>query len=243
MSVQRGFHEPVEKPKRFYKSVEVVEQDGEFQVRLDGRSVRTPKGAQVRLPTRALAELEAEEWRNQGPEIELAEMHVTRLANTAIEAIPAAREATAETVAEYAGSDLVCYFAEGPGSLVERQHAHWGPVLERAESELAVSFVRASGVVHQPQPEATLARVRETALGLDDFRLAGLAFGVGLFGSAVLAISVLRGWLSGEQAFELSRLDEAWQEEKWGIDLEAAERTDRLRGEARMLERWFKALE
>jgi chaperone required for assembly of F1-ATPase len=70
----------------------------------------------------------------------------------------------------------------------------------------------------------------------------GLAFGAALFGSAVLGIALLRGWLSGEAAFELSRVDEAWQEEKWGVDAEAAERTARLRGEAAMLERWFRGL-
>ena len=62
-----------------------------------------------------------------------------------------------------------------------------------------------------------------------------------IFGSAILAIAVLRGWLSGEQAFELSRLDEAYQEEKWGVDAEAAERTARLFEEAGLLQRWFEA--
>ena len=49
-------------------------------------------------------------------------------------------------------------------------------------------------------------------------------------------------WTSGDAAYELSRLDEAFQEEKWGIDAEAAERTARLQGEAVMLERWFRGL-
>jgi chaperone required for assembly of F1-ATPase len=84
--------------------------------------------------------------------------------------------------------------------------------------------------------------VKSIALDLDDFGLTGLAFGAALFGSAVLAIAVQRGWLPGEAAFDLSRLDEAWQEEKWGVDAEAAERTLRLRGEAVLLDRWFRGL-
>ena len=60
--------------------------------------------------------------------------------------------------------------------------------------------------------------------------------------AAFVAIGLQRGWLNGVQAFELSRLDEAWQEEQWGVDEEAAERAAKLRGEAEMLARWFRGL-
>ena len=216
--------------------------NGGFAVNLDGRLLRGPKGAPVVLPTRALADQVAEEWSAQGETLDLARMHATRLANTAIESVPQAREATARSVADYAASDLLCYFAEAPAGLVERQARLWGPVLDRAEAEAGLSFVRAAGIVHRPQPPETVSRVEAMALALDDFGLTGLAYGAALFGSAVLAIAVLRGWLSGQAAFDLSRLDEVWQEEKWGVDAEAAERTARLRDEAALLERWFRGL-
>ena len=240
--MRKGFHEPAEKPRRFYKDVTVAEADGGFGIQLDSRTLKTPRAERMVLPTRAVADQVAAEWAGQGETIELATMHATRLANTAIETIGGSREAVADQIAQYAGSDLVCYFAEDPAALVERQEANWGPVLARAESEEGLRFERCAGILHREQPPETLTRVREVALGLDDFALAGLAFGTSLFGSAVLAIALLRGWLSGEDAYDLSRLDEAFQEEKWGIDAEAAERTERLRGEARMLERWFRGL-
>jgi chaperone required for assembly of F1-ATPase len=242
MDLRKGFHEPVEKPKRFYKAVEVAAADGGHIVLLDGRRLRTPKAQPMALPTRAAAEQVAEEWAGQGETIEMATMHATRLANTAIETIGGAREAVADQVAQYAGSDLLCYFAEEPAALVARQEAHWGPVLDRAEAEEGLRFERCAGIIHRDQPAETLARVREAALGLDDFALAGLAFGTSLFGSAVLALALHRGWLDAEAAFDLSRLDESFQEEKWGVDAEAAERAGRLRGEARVLERWFRNL-
>lgn len=239
----RGYREPLEKHRRFYKSVAVAPEAAGYAIRLDDRPVRTPRGGHLVLPTRALADLVAAEWAGQGDYLEIAGMHATRLANTAIEAIPPARAETADTVAGYAASDLLCYWAEAPQELVERQQQHWGPVLDRVEAEAKLSFLRAAGVVHQAQPEATLQQVREIALAEGDFGLAGLAFGAGLFGSAILAIALRRGWLTGEQAFELSRLDEAWQEAQWGVDEDAAERTGRLRAEASMLDRWFRALD
>jgi chaperone required for assembly of F1-ATPase len=240
--LRKGFHEPAEKPRRFYKSVEVAEADAGFAVLLDGRALRTPGGARLALPTRALAEQVAAEWAAQGETIELAHMHATRLANTAIDSIGGAREATADQIANYAGSDLLLYFAEQPEGLVRRQNELWGPLLDRAEQEARLSFVRASGIVHRAQPQESLDEVRRIALTLDDFGLAGLAFGAALFGSAILAIGLQRGWLDGAQAYELSRLDEAWQEERWGVDEEAAERAARLRLEAGVLERWFRGL-
>jgi chaperone required for assembly of F1-ATPase len=240
--LRKGFHEPTEKPRRFYKAVEVGEAEGGFTVLLDGRALRTPGGPRMRLPTRALAELVAAEWAAQAEVIEAAHMHATRLANTALDAIPGSRGAVAGQVADYAGSDLLLYFAEEPEALARRQLERWGPLLDRAEAEARLSFVRASGIVHRAQPQATLDEVRAIALAQDDFGLAGLAFGAALFGSAVLAIALMRGWLDGQQAFELSRLDEAWQEERWGVDEEAAERAARLRTEALVLDAWFAAL-
>jgi chaperone required for assembly of F1-ATPase len=241
--VQKGFHEPGEKPRRFYKAVEARPGEGGFQVLLDGRSPRSAKGAKLTAPTLALAQMLAEEWAGQGEFIDMQSMAATRLAFTALEAIPPAREAVAGQFADYAGSDLICYFAEEPAALVQRQTEHWGPVLERAERELALAFVRAAGIRHQAQPAATLAGVKDMALASDDFGLAGLAFGAPLFGSAILALALQKGWLTGEQAHALSRVDEAYQEEKWGIDEEAAERTARLLDESKMLERWFRALD
>jgi chaperone required for assembly of F1-ATPase len=240
--LRKGFHEPVEKPRRFYKTATVAEAAGGWSVLLDGRNLRTPKAERMLLPTRAVAEQVAEEWAAQGDTIEMAGMHATRLANTAIETIGGSREAVADQVVQYAASDLTCYYAEAPTELVARQSAAWGPLHDRIIAEYDVQFMAATGIVHRDQPPESLAKVRHIALSLDDFALAGLAFGTSLFGSAILAIALWRGWLTGEQAFALSRVDEAFQEEKWGIDAEAAERTERLRGEARMLERWFRGL-
>jgi len=239
----KGFVEPGEKPRRFYKDVTVqAVEGGGFGILLDGRNLRTPGGRVFQAPTRALAEQVAEEWVGQGDHLELALMHANRLANTALDSIGATREAVADQVAQYAGADLVCYLAEDPAALVERQEAAWAPLRARAEAEAGLRFETTVGIVHRPQPAETLEKVRALALELDDFTLAGLAFGVALFGSAVLGVAVLRGWVSGPEAFELSRIDEAFQQEKWGVDAEAAERTERLRGEAAMLERWFRGL-
>lgn len=239
----RAKPDPLSQPKRFYKAVTVAPAEGGgFAVLLDGRQPRTPNGAKLVLPTEALAELIAEEWTAQGGVIAFADMPATRLAFTAIDRIEQAREAIAEETARYAASDLVCYFAEGPASLAAEEEARWGPLLDWARADLGLDFTRATGIVHQPQPEATVRAVKALAGALDAFALAGLAHAAGLYGSAILALAAQRGRLTGPEAFDLSRLDEAFQEARWGVDAEAAERTARLAADAATLERWFRAL-
>lgn len=232
----------IEKPRRFYKAVSVAPEAGDFVVLLDRRKAKSPNGAPLAAPTEALAEVLASEWEAQAERIDMASMPAVRLAFTALDRTAEHRHALADQVADYIGTDLLCYFADGPKALLEREIAHWGPVLDWAEQDLGMQLVRTTGIVHRPQPPQTVARARALALELDDFGLAGLAFAAALFDSAILAFAVERGQLTGEAAYHLSRLDETFQEERWGVDQEAAERAARLRAEAEMIGRWFAAL-
>jgi chaperone required for assembly of F1-ATPase len=190
-------------------------------------------------PTEAAARMIADEWAAQVDYIVFPDMAATRHAFTAIDRVSEKRMEVAQEAARYAGSDLLCYFAEAPPSLVARQERDWAPILNWAEEELGLVFIRTVGISPPPQ---TILRVEALALDLDDFRLAAVAFAGALFGSTILALAVERGRLTGEEAYDLSRLDEAFQEEQWGVDEEAADRTARQRTEAVMLDRWFAAL-
>lgn len=234
--------DPLQKSHRFYKDVTVEAEGGGCAVRLDGRAPRTPQGHPLVFPTRALAEVIAEEWRRQGAWIAYAEMPATRLAHTAIDAVAAARGLTAEGVVRYAGADLLCYFAEGPARLAYRQEKIWGPLLEWAREAHGLVFARAVGIVHRPQPPETLARLAAILTPLDDFTLAGVAFAAGLFGSAILALALREGRIDADEAMAAGRLDEIFQEEQWGVDAEAAGRAEAMAIEAVMAERWFAAL-
>ncbi len=230
------------KPRRFYSGVNVAAAETGFAVQLDGRTPRSPARRPLVLPTYALARLIADEFAAQGASIDYAAMAATRLAHSALDAVPGARLAVAAEVARCAGADLICYFAEGPSSLVARQQAAWGPWLDWARSDLGLDFERASGVVHRPQPPATLARVAALAAAFDDFSLAGLSMATGLFGSAILALALARGEIGAEAALSTSRIDETFQAERWGEDAEAAQRAAVIAAEAEMLQAWFGAL-
>ena len=242
VAAKKGFRESEERLKRFWKEASVAPDGEGHVVLLDGRAPKTPGHARMVLPTEAAARLVADEWAAQGEFIEPGTMPATRLAATAIDRVSQTREPVADEIASYVGSDLLCYLAEHPGNLVAEQTREWAPWRDWAATELGIHVEVTQGIVHLPQPPKSIARVRELALTLDDFALTGLATAVPLFGSAILGLAVQRGVLGGEAAFELSRLDEAFQERQWGIDADNAERTEARRAEAALLDRWFRAL-
>ena len=211
--------------KRFYEQV-TTESDGRegTALKLDGKPVRTPGKAALRLPTPALAEAIAEEWRAQGERIDPLTMPLTRIANSAIDGVVGREQAVIDDIMAHAGSDLLCYRAPGPDGLVKAQQTHWDPVLAWTKTTLGAPLLLAEGVAHVVQPEASLGRLREPLLGRDAFSLAALHVMTALTGSALLALAVAQGRLTPEAAWKAAHVDEDWQISQWGEDAEAAER-------------------
>lgn len=210
--------------KRFWKTVTIV--DGAIE--LDGRPVRTPARAALTLPTPQLAEAVAEEWRSVGEELDPRAMPLTGLANAAIDQIAPNPVPFAADLARYGESDLLCYRAELPEPLVARQAAHWDPLLDWARNRYDVHFETTAGIMHRPQPPATIARLQEVVAALDPFRLAALSPLVTISGSLVAALALLEGAADRETVWRAAQLDEDWQIEQWGED-ELATRARKVR--------------
>lgn len=230
--------------RRFYKQAEAAPAEGGgFAVLLDGRALRTPAKRAFVVPTAALAEAIAGEWAAQGETIDAASMPLTRIANVALDLAPGAAHRLAEEVAKYAATDLVCHRADAPAALADRQAAAWDPLLDWAEQDLDLRLFRTIGVIAASQPEDAAPRVRAVANALDAFRLTGLAHATGLCGSAVIALALARGRLTGRRAFEAAFLDDLFQLERWGDDAEARARLDRMDQDLVAVERWFRLLD
>jgi chaperone required for assembly of F1-ATPase len=217
--------------KRFYKEVTVVPAEGGFAIQLDGRPVRTPARAPLAVPTAALAEAIAAEWRGQGETVDPATMPMTGLANAAIDHVATSKAAFAAGVARYAQSDLLCYRADGPEALVARQAAAWEPLLDWARARYDVAFAVTQGIIPVPQPDETLTRLGAAVAVLDPFTLTGLSTLVTLSGSLVCGLAVVEGGQDLDAIWQAAEIDEAWQVEQWGEDAEAAARSARRRAD------------
>ena len=210
--------------KRFYNQAHVGEggPDG-FPVLLDGKPVRTPARRPLAAPTRALAEAIAQEWQAQAALIDPGRMPLTRLANAVIDAVAEQTPAVAEEIAQYLGSDLLCYRAEAPEGLVEKQAQAWDPWLAWARDTLGARFVQIEGVVFAVQPREALDAAR-AAIPADIWRLGAVSAITTLTGSALLALALARDAIDKDTAWAAAHVDEDWQMSQWGRDEQALAR-------------------
>lgn len=215
------------KPKRFYSDVTVEGSDIAWQVLLDGRPIKTPARNSFLIPSRPLAEAIAEEWRKQEGEIDHGAMPLTKLANTALDAGDANAEAIAQDILSFAARDLLCYRAETPESLNERQKLYWDAILEWAEHHHGIRLMTTQGVMPVDQPAASLDAFHGVCQGLDGFGLTAFHVMTTLTGSAMLALAHIEGHLSLEECWSAAHVDEDFQIEQWGDDGEAQTRRDR----------------
>ena len=222
-------------PKRFYVDVAVAavdDPDGGFTLRLDDKPVRTPAKGRLILPSRALGEHVAAEWRAQRALIDPETMPLTRLVNSALDGVARTREATAAEVAKFAETDLVCYRAADPAALVAAQTAAWDPVLDFARETLGARFICAQGVMYVAQPEAARTAVADAVDAIAGGRhgalkLAALSVMTTLTGSVLLALGVAYRHVEAEVAWAAAHVDEDFQARFWGADAEALARRER----------------
>jgi chaperone required for assembly of F1-ATPase len=211
--------------RRFYKAVEVREADGRHALLLDGRGARTPGRNPLAAQSRGLMLEVAAEWERQSEIIDPTGMPLTRLLNSAIDGVAHTMAETRADILGYAGSDLLCYRAEEPDTLVARQAHAFDPVLRWAEESLGTRLNVTTGVMHVAQPPEALAAIAAALDTYDDpVALAALSVMTTLTGSALLALAVARGFLSPEAAWQAAHVDEDFQAEQWGADAEATAR-------------------
>jgi len=204
--------------KRFWKQVSAVAADGGHDIHLDGKPVRTPGRVPLTLPSPALAEAVADEWRDVGETIDPRTMPLTGLSNAAIDRIAPDPAAFAAGLAKYGESDLLCYRADHPLELLLRQQAAWDPLLDWARIRYGIDPVTTTGVMHRAQSDETIARLAEAVAARSPFELAALSPLVTVTGSLVAALALLEGFAAPEDIWSAANLDEDWQAEHWGED-------------------------
>lgn len=217
-------HARQELPKRFYKDAAVAEVADGYAIELDGRGIKTPGRASVVVPSRELAERLAAEWQAQGERIDPISMPLMRLVNAAVEGGAASAPALREEVVNYAGNDLMLFRADTPVELVEEQERLWGGVLDTISSTFSVTFKPVVGIIHEEQPPETLEKLALLIAGLDHISLTALMSITNLTGSGLLAIAILTGLETPENAWFAAHVDEDHNLRLWGEDEEAMKR-------------------
>lgn len=217
--------------RKFYTDVGVTGSAEGFAVTLDGKAIKTPVKNPLFMPSEALAERVATEWRTQEENIVPSSMPMTTLVNTAIDRVAARRVEIIEELVAYGHTDLVCYRADEPEDLVALQEQTWDPYLSWLKSDLGVDLSVATGVLPLTQDGGAIARLTAETGRLDDFSLTALHAFVAGFGSIVLGLAFVREFAEFDACWQASLLDQTFQENRWGTDPEMQETRERLYGE------------
>jgi chaperone required for assembly of F1-ATPase len=231
--------------KRFYKETAVDQGDGGHRILLDGRPMRTPAKAVLVVPTRALAEAIAAEWGAvpDKADINVSHLPLTRLAATGLDRVTSQRARVIEDTAKYAGSDMLCYRASEPETLVKRQQATWQPLLDWAHERYGARLVIVEGLAFVEQPADAVARLGEAVATHSDLGLSALYNLTHISGSLIVALAVAEGHLAAADAFAAAQLDELYQIERWGEDPIATKRHEGIRHDIEAGARFLALLE
>lgn len=229
-------------PRRFYQSASVAEREGGFGVALDQRTLKTPGGLTFVAPTRALAQLCADEWAAQAQHIVPSSMPLTQFAFATLDATAKDRERLYDYVAAFGETDLCCHRADAPVELVALQAERWDPLVSWGAEHLGVALPVVTGILAARVDAEALTTLRAHAAALDDFKLTALAQATGLAGSALIGFAVTLGGLPAQTAFEAAALDQLWSLERWGDDAEARARLEHQCAEFVAIARFVEAL-
>jgi chaperone required for assembly of F1-ATPase len=218
-------------PRRFYKSAGIAPVEGGWGIQLDGKPLRTPAKRPLILPTEALAAAIAGEWQAQGEKVNPSSMPLMQFAATAIDRLADNRNGLIEEIAGYGRSDLICYRADEPSSLVQRQEERWQPLIAWAAERYDITLNITVGIVAVEQSSHALATFRRVLEACDLFALTALAGATTAAGSLVIALALAEDRLTADEAADAALLDELFQAEKWGSDPEAEQRRAAIRAD------------
>lgn len=217
--------------KRFYDAVGTREAEGGWQVTLDGRGLKTVKGTPQIVPTQPLVDALALEWDKQTEELDSKSFVMRDMADYAIDIIAPDPDAIADKLTSYGDTDTLLYRADPDEPLFARQQEVWEPLVSAFEAGQQVEFTRISGIIHRSQQAETLAALRSRLTGFDPFALAGIETMTTLAASLIIGLSAVEPDAEAVALWRAASLEEEWQADLWGRDIEAEERRAKRQGD------------
>ncbi len=194
-----------------------------WQVELDGRPVKTQGGRAQLVPSEGLAKLLCGEWAAQGEELDPKTLPLRDMTDYALDVIAPDPAASIARILPYGETDTLCYRGDPEDALFARQRDIWDPLLSAFEQRESITMVRVSGIMHKPQTPQAMALFKARLSALDPYQLAALESLTALAASLVIGLSAIEAEADIDLLWSAANLEEDWQIELWGEDLEAAE--------------------
>lgn len=204
-------------PKRFYRKTGILYNDGKFEITLDQRKLKTPKGSPFIVNSEPLALAVAAEWDAQKEKIQQSSMHLTALCSTAIDnPNNLTKFDLVQHVMSYLDTDTVLFQSSEADELYELQIQEWEPILKWFCKRYDVKLEAARDISGPTISHETQNILTKHLLSFNFWAVHGFSFGVEALKSVILTLCCTERHISVEKAVLLSRLEEEFQSGHWG---------------------------
>ncbi|KAI9150909.1 ATP synthase mitochondrial F1 complex assembly factor 2 [Blastocladiella emersonii ATCC 22665] len=216
--------------KKFWRAVTLQENTDDYQVLLDGRTVKSPKGTPLSIPKTHphLAHLVSAEWESQKNLLKAYSLPLTSMIVRSRDdlADEVTRKDAIDKLMKFLQTDATCYHQEFPDELVNLQNAHWVPVIEWARSRFGVEILTTQSLLGVRQPAETVATLRAHVETYTPLQLAAFERAVLTSKSFLVGLALLERAITAKQASAAASVEVEAQIARWG-EVEDAHDVDR----------------
>ena len=148
------------------------------------------------------------------------------------------RKDVEEKILEFARTDLLFFWGEKK-ELFEKQQKEWKPILDWVEERINAR-IKTTTSLDVPDNEFLQHPMKVVVEEMSDKELACFYAAELNMKSVLLALALIRGRIDAEEAGRLSYLEELWQNEIWGKEIEAQKRREERCEELKVIERFLR---
>lgn len=225
-------HQTIAGRIRFYKHVDIVQENNSWQITLDGRILKSPGRNPLLLPSKELAIAIAAEWDGQIDKkkgIQPSTMPLMILASTAIDQVKVDSTHTFNTCMSYLTTDTALFLTSNEDRiLLKKQKQHFQPILRTMKRAYGLEFTAKQDIYGRiKHSDETTKKIEAMIKSLDHFSLTCLQSMTMECKSIILGLAYLGRYINLDEVRVASRLEEEFQVEIWGV-VEGGHDMDRL---------------
>ncbi|XP_058057831.1 ATP synthase mitochondrial F1 complex assembly factor 2 [Anopheles bellator] len=221
-------------PKRFYRNTGVISSNGRYEITLDSRKLKTPKGQPFYVESEPLAIAIATEWDAQKEVVDRSTMHLTALSSTFIDNPNSIQKHDmVNYLVNYMTTDTILFHSSQEPELKKLQVQEWDPIIEWCNKRYEINLASTDSLTVPTFAPGMAMNVGRYFASYNTAALHGFVFAVDTIKSIILTMACADRHLTTERAVQLARLEEEFQQGHWG-KVEWAHDVQRLDSQSRL---------
>ncbi|KAK9873010.1 hypothetical protein WA026_020355 [Henosepilachna vigintioctopunctata] len=203
--------------KRFYRKTNVLKSNGKYEISLDQRKLKTPKGNIFSVESEPLALAVAAEWDSQNDKIIRSKMHITTLCNTVLDnPNNHTKFDLANYVTNYLDTDTIIFQTNEDEELYKFQANQWDPIIEWFNERYDTTIQKSVEMLGPTVAQKDKDSINRHLMSYNFNSVYGFVYSVDTIKSVILTMACVERFINVEKAVLLSRLEEEYQLTHWG---------------------------